>query len=362
MSVNPFKKKSFVGIDIGHHAIKAVQVERSSQGWKISRSGWVKTPDDSVKEGVIIDTQAVGLAIKQLLRESHMSATSANIAVAGGSVIVRTVRIPKMTDATLRKSIKYEASRYVPSSVEDSYIEFEIIGEVDETQMDVLIVAAPKDVVESRMKACQEAGLEVEVVDVEPFCAFRSLLESDPNTPHAGKTVALVDIGSSTTSMSVVSDGVFAMARSLPQGGRTLTDALKNYFKLSEDDAESGKAQLDMRELVQDGVPKENPPLRVVQPHLDDLIREVRRSLNYFQSQMTEGAPGKAVDAVVLSGGGAKMPGLAEYVSHKLGIPATSVGVLDNARFVYAGSGEAGHGLDLAVASGLAMRPANRAA
>lgn len=361
MALNPFKKKSYVGIDIGHHAIKAVQVDKTSGGWKLSRVGWVRTPADAVKEGVIVDTEAVGAALKQCLREAHITATGANIAVAGGSVVVRTVRIPKMTDATLRKSIKYEAGRYVPSSIEDSYIEFEIIGDVDEMQMDVMIVAAPKDVVESRIKACSEAGLEVDIVDVEPFCAYRSLLENEPSSVFAGKTVALVDIGSSTTSMSVVTDGAFAMARSLPQGGRTLTDALKNYFKLSEDDAESGKAQLDIAELAQEAGPKENPPIRVVQPHIDDLIREVRRSLNYFQSQAQEGG-GKAIDAVVLSGGGAKMAGLADYFSHKLGIPATSLGVLDNARFSSSGLGETEHGFDLAVASGLAMRSVGRAA
>ena len=202
MALNPFKKKSYVGIDIGHHAIKAVQVDKTSGGWKLGRVGWVRTPADAVKEGVIVDTEAVGAALKQCLREAHITATGANIAVAGGSVVVRTVRIPKMSDATLRKSIKYEAGRYVPSSIEDSYIEFEIIGDVDEMQMDVMIVAAPKDVVESRIKACAEAGLEVDIVDVEPFCAYRSLLENEPSSVFAGKTVALVDIGSSTTSMS----------------------------------------------------------------------------------------------------------------------------------------------------------------
>ena len=101
--------------------------------------------------------------------------------------------------------------------------------------------------------------------------------------------------------------------------------------------------------------------MRVVQPHIDDLIREVRRSLNYFQSQAQEGG-GKTIDVVVLSGGGAKMPGLAQYFSHKLGIPSESLGVLDNTKFSFAGGGEAGHGLDLAVATGLAMRPVGRAA
>jgi type IV pilus assembly protein PilM len=362
MALNPFGKQSYVGIDIGHFAVKAVQVERVPTGWRITRSGSAATPPDAVKESVVVDPEAVGEVIRQLLRETNINASAANIAVAGGTVVVRNVRIPKMPEATLRKSIKYEAGRYVPNSVEDSYIEFEVIGDVDETQMEVLIVAAPKDVVESRIKACEAAGLEVEAVDVEPFAAYRSLIESDPNHDYSDKTVALVDIGAFTTSMSVISNGVFSMTRSLPQGSHTLTEALKNYFKLSQDDAEAGKAQLDMRELASATGPQENPPLRVVQPHLDDLIREIRRSLNYYQSQQTEGAQGKSVDTVLISGGGSKMTGLAEYVSHKLALPAKCLGVLDNPRFVWAEPEEAGKGLDLAVASGLAMRTESRAA
>jgi type IV pilus assembly protein PilM len=362
MGFSPFGKRSFVGIDIGHHFIKVAQIEKSAGGFKVSKYGEVATPTDAVKESVIIDAPAVGAAIRQALRENDIKANTAIVAVSGGSVIVRPVRIPKMSEATLRKSIKFEAGRYVPSSVEDSFVEFEIIGEVDDTQMDVLIVAAPRDVVESRVKACEAAGLEVDCVDVEPFAAYRALVESDPTSQWHDKTIALIDIGGSSTSMSVVTQGVFAMARSLPQGGQTLTDALKAYFRLSEEDAESGKAQLDLAELVDDATPRENPPLRVVQPHIDDLIREVRRSLNYFQSGGGENAPkSKAVEAIVLSGGGARLPGIADYLGHKLGIPAVSLGLYDNPTFASSAT-EPSKGLELGVVTGLALRPYTKAA
>lgn len=354
--MNLFGKKSYVGIDIGHYGIKVAQVDRVPTGWRIAKLGLIRTPADAVKESVVIDPQAVGVAIKQVLREAGISANMAHIAVSGGSVVVRPVRIPKMTEATLRKSIRFEAGRYVPSSVEDSYIEFEIIGEADETQMDVMIVAAPKDVVESRVKACEFAGLEVDSVDVEPFSVYRSLMESDLNGNWADKTVALVDIGGSSTSVSVVSQGVFAMARTLTQGGHTLTEAIKGYFKLADEDAEAGKAQLDLAELIQEQ-PRENPPLRVVQPHVDDLIREVRRSLNYYQAQGAEGGQAaRTVDAVILSGGGSKMPGMADYFSHKLGMPCISLGVYENNRIIGPVAIEGDPGLELAVVSGLAMR------
>jgi type IV pilus assembly protein PilM len=361
MGINPFAKSSFVGVDIGHHNIKVAQLEKTSSGFRISKFGTCSTPADAVKDGIVVDTASAGVALKQLLRESDIRASSAVVAVSGGSVVVRPARVPKMNEATLRKSIKFEAGRYVPTSAEDSYIEFEIIGDVDEMQMDVLIVAAPRETVESRVAVCQLAGLEVEFVDIEPFAAYRSLIESDPEAQWVNKTIALVDIGGSATNLSVVAGGVFAMARSLPHGGQTLTEALKTYFRLSTEDAESGKAQLDLRELTDDS-PKENPPLRVVQPHIDDLVREIRRSLNYFQSGGAEGGPqGKAVEMVVLCGGGAKLPGIAEYLSHKLGMPAVSVGIYDNTAFAN-WSDDDGKGLELGVVAGLALRPFAKAA
>lgn len=360
MAFTPFGKKSFVGLDLGHHTIKAVQVERSAGGWKITRSGTIPTPEESIRDCVVVDPQIVGAAIKQLLRESEIVASNAIIAVAGGTVVVRNVRIPIMPEATLRKSIKFEAGRYVPSSVEDSHIEFEIIGPVDDNQMDVLVVAAPREIVASRIKACEEAGLTVEVVDVEPFATYRVLVENHPSEEWTGKTVAVVDIGNSTTSMSVVSNGVFAMTRSIQQAGQALTDALKTSFKLSKNDAEAGKAQLDLGELMQEGAPKDNPPLRVVQPLLDDLVREVRRSLNYYQSQQTDGNAPKAVDAVLLAGGGSKMNGIAKYIEHKLGIPTQAVSVRQNPLFYFDETSP--DVADLSVASGLAMRAFQNAA
>lgn len=359
MGVKLMRRKTYVGLDLGHHTIKAVQIEKTAGGWRVARLGCIATPADSIKESVVIDPESVASSIRQLLKDSHIGANSAFVAVAGGAVVVRNVRIPKMPEATLRKSIRFEASRYVPSSVEDSFIEFEIIGDAEDGQMDVLIVAAPKELIDSRVKACALAGLRVEAVDVEPFAAYRCLLEADPNNAWSHKTVAMVDVGAGMTSLSVVKEGMFVMTRTIPNGSRQLTDALKNFFQLSDEDAESGKSQLDVTDLLNE-LPKENPPLRIIQPHVDDLVREIRRSLNYFQSQQGEG--NKAVDGLVISGGGAQLSGLTEYIAKKLGMETASAGVFDNPRFTYAGVEDAGRGLNLSVASGLAMRAFGKAA
>lgn len=362
MSLNIFRAKSYVGLDLGASTIKAVHLEKTSFGWKIDKAIRWPTPKGAIQDGIVTDVDAMSTALREMFREHRLTATSAVIGASGGTVIVRTVNIPNMPEAVLRKSIKFEASRYVPSSIEDSFIEFEVLGQADEDHMSVLIVAAPRDIVESRVKACEAAGIECEIVDVEAFAAYRSLIESESNVSYADSTIAIIDIGSHSSNVSVVHNGAFAMTRTIPQAGSTLTEALKSYFKLSDEDAEQGKTQLDLNLLLQDAKPNENPPLRVIQPFLDDQIREIRRSLNYYQSQQTEAGQGNQVTKLVLCGGGAGLTGFGNYVEQKMGIETSCIGVFDNPRFAYTGGEEAGPGLDLAVASGLAMRPFAKAA
>ncbi|GIK31200.1 MAG: type IV pilus assembly protein PilM [Armatimonadetes bacterium] len=356
MSLSFLRKKSIVGLDMGSSHIRAVELLPAQSGWEIGNMAAIETPADAIRDGVVVDPQSVGMAIRQLLREAHIGSNAANIAVGGGTVVVRTVQMPSMSEATLRKSIKFEAGRYVPSSVEDSYIEFEILGKSEDGQMDVLIVAAPKDVISSRVAACEQAGLEVEAVDVEMFAAYRGLVEVSASNDWRDKTIALVDIGASKTNMSVVRNGRFAMTRSISQGGNLLTEALGSYFKLSNLEAEEGKAQLTIKELIDDGKPKENPPLRVIQPHVDDLVREMRRSLNYYQSQLNDADQGGHVDLILLTGGGSKLRGLDEYMSHKLGVSANTLGAFSGPHMQAPESAETGAGEEWGLAIGLALR------
>lgn len=361
MPLNLFSKEKFIGIDIGHANIKLAQVEPSGGRLRITAMATTATPHGSVGDGIVVDPVAVGAAIKRAMKENGISATTANVAVAGASVVVRTVKMPKMPEATLRKSIRFEAGRYVPSSVEESYIECELIADVDEGQMEVLVVAAPRDLVETRVSAVEAAGLDVEIVDTEAFAVFRTLTELDPSFDAWDKAIGLVDLGDDQTRVSVVDRGKFALTRSIPIGGRALTQALQSYFKLSDTEAEQGKHALDLRPLCQ-SAPMENPPLRVIQPLIDELLREVRRSLNYFQSQQTDQREAHAVSQLYLTGGGSLMKGSNEYFAHKLGLQVVISDPLENPQFMYDGLPFEGAGSFLPVAIGLAVRRPNKAA
>jgi type IV pilus assembly protein PilM len=355
------KRKSVVGLDIGHQTIKAVQVERSGESWRVTRTAIAATPDESVKDNTVVDPVAVASEIRTMLRDADIYANAANIAVSGGSVFMRPILLAPMPEATLRKSIRFEAARYVPGSIDDTLVDFEIIGPAEDGQMSVMLVAAPRDVIDSRVQACVMAGLSVDAVDTEVFALYRALVEADHAFSPQDQTLTIIDVGAMTTTVAVVHGGVFQMTRTIPTGGQALTDSLRSYFRLDQVDAEAGKSQLDLSALIEEAEPQENPPLRVIQPHVDDLIREVRRSINYFQSQQTDGNSHLPIHRVLLTGGGGKMAGLDAYMKSRLDLEVHSLGIYDNPRFVRPDAGTE-PGLELAVATGLAMRAHAKAA
>ena len=350
-------KNSYVGIDIGHMNIRIVQAERTAAGIRVTKIAETETPEDTVRDGLIRDPELVGSAIRQAMKEGHIHAQKAVIAASGGAVFVRSVPFPKMNAQMLRESIRFEASRYVPGSIEDSYVEGEVVGNIGETQMNVLLAAAPRDIVDGRIATCNAAGLDVTVVEIETFAAYRALLESDTAKLSATKTFILVDIGATNTTVSVIERGIYVMHRSMPAAGNTWTDGLKSAFKLEAVDAEAGKRALDLSEILTNSG-KENPPLKVIATQIDELIRELRRSMNYLQTQNqgSEASQNTEIDGMYLCGGGAKLKGLDQYIQSKLGIPVTTIGVFDNPIITQNG-GFTGSGVDLAVATGLAMRP-----
>lgn len=316
-----FGKDSIVGIDIGSSHIKAIELEPAGSGYRLVNAALQVTPLDSCRDGVITNVLDVAQSIKALLRSANIRSTGAVAAISGSQVIVRQVQLPKMSEANLRKSIRFEAAKYVSASMDDSIVEFEILGDVEGTgQMNVMLVAAPKDLVESRVSVLEAAGIEPIAIDVEAFSVIRALIDSDGTNDLSEKTAALVDVGASHTEVNIVSNGTFALTRSIPIAGDSFTNAIKTLTGFSYDDAERLKFEMAMQESIDKLSTQEveSKCWRVVQPLLDELLREIRRSIHYYQSQFPEGTEQASVSHIVLTGGTARMPGMSAYVASKL--------------------------------------------
>ncbi|MDH7601493.1 MAG: type IV pilus assembly protein PilM [Armatimonadota bacterium] len=318
-----FARESVVGIDIGSSMLKVVEAVSTNTGWELLAAAVDQTPPEAIKDGVVKDVHEVAAVVRRMLRDAGIKAVGAVCGISGSQVIVRQVQFPKMPEAVLRKSIRYEAGKFISASVEDSIVEFEIVGDAEEPgQMNVWLVAAPRDMVDSRVAVLEAAGLEPLAVDVEAFALIRSLVELSSTDRFLNETVALVDMGASHTDVNIVSRGEFALTRNIPIAGDSFTNAIKNLTACSFEEAEQAKLEmtsdcpLDQFEAAE----RDNRNWRAVQPLIDELIREIKRSVNFYHSQFPEGDTGSFVSRVVLTGGSSQMAGIDRYMAAKLGI------------------------------------------
>jgi type IV pilus assembly protein PilM len=329
-----FGKETIIGLDIGNANIKAMQVEAHRDSFRVARAAQQRTPTGAVRDGIVIDRDAVAAAIRQMLKAAGISATGAVMAVSGPTVIVRQIRIPKMAEANLMKSARYEASKYISSNVEDSALAFEIIGVCPDEpgQMDVMLVAAPREMVESRVDSIERAGLEAVAIDLESFALMRSVVDCNRRLYEDGGLRALVDMGASHTEVTLLLGTSFALTRSIQISGDTFTDALKNYLRVDAAEAERRKTELDLNVLIQGGEPDMLDSAKAVQSVLDEMLREIRRSVNFYQSQQ-EGGETQPLVEILLAGGSSQMGGLADYITARLGTPSRVADAFESPTF-----------------------------
>ncbi|WP_395088465.1 type IV pilus assembly protein PilM [Armatimonas sp.] len=319
-----FGKEVVIGLDIGSSMIKAVQIEPTRGGFRVVRAAEQKTPQGAVRDGVIISREPIAMAIRQMLEAAGISANAAVLSVSGPSVTVRQIRVPKMNAATLTKSIRYEAGKYISTNIEDAALSFEILGPCDDdpTQMDVMLVGTSRDLVESRVAVAQLAGLEAIAVDIESFAILRAIVDTAPDDFADENLRAIVDIGAAHTEVIILSGPDFALTRSIPISGDTFADALKNQLRIEHSEAELRKQDVDMGALITgEGSPESIELSRIIQTTMDELLREIRRSINYFQSQLADEGVTANLSEILLVGGSAQIRNLAAYMSARLGIP-----------------------------------------
>lgn len=363
-----FAKESMVGIDIGTHSIKAIQIEPHRFGWRVTRAGSIATPEGAVQDGLVNDPGGVAIAIGEMLRSANMAPTTAVVSVAGPMVAVRQVRLPKVPDAQLSRLVRYEAAKHLPNSVDDFAIAHELLGPSldDPRQLEVMLVAAPREAVESRVATLERAGLDIAAVDLEAFSAQRAIVELEAAEYRDQSLRALVDIGASHTEVTLISGNDFVLTRSVPIAGNTFSNALVQQYGLDFKDAELRKQRVDMSVLVTGLGSRDDVELaKIVQVSVDDLLREIRRSIQFFQSQLSETGQAIHLAEILLTGGASQMRGLPEFVAARLGIPSRLVDPMVGSRLLIDAQAEdevQRHGPSFGIALGLALKESDPAA
>ena len=327
-----------IGIDIGSHSIKVVHLAPTRNGYLVNCAGSTPTPAEALKQGVIDDRIAIAEAVRSLLDTLRITTPWVVTAVAGPTVVVRQVRLPVMPEHQLKKSITWEARNHISFPVEDSTVSFQILGNttVDGTpQMDVMLVATPRELVDTRVEALEQAGLEPIAVELEPFALMRAALDLPLHGQESQETVALVAIGGTYTHISIVSNGQFVLSRSVTLAGDSLTAAIASALGVDTAQAEEIKTT-EVKAVTNEEERAQLSPVgqqasRALEPQLEELVREIRRSFAFYDYQQTPGSgSAEGVSRIVLTGGSANLPGLANCLNDQLSMTVDTLDLFGN--------------------------------
>jgi type IV pilus assembly protein PilM len=328
-------KEEIVGVDVGASATKIVHAELTGEGILVRSAFSVDTPDGCMRDGIVVEPLDVGEKIRSKLRDYQVGARTAVASVSGATVTVRPAKVPQMPERALRKSIRYEAARHISTAVDESAVEFEVIQpDAGGGDMEVLLVAAPEAMVNAMVRTAEVAGLDAVAVDLDSFAMYRTLVETNKGFAREGKTVVMLDLGASHTDLQIIAGGRFVLDRTLPICGDSLTRAIEPVTGGDREAAERLKKEVDLAARPAEEGGKDRPEIRAaraVVPLLEEMVREIKRSIQYyFQADATESRGDVTIDQVILGGGGAQLAGLAEFLTAKLETPVSVGNPLDS--------------------------------
>lgn len=309
------KSSTLVGLDISSTAVKLLELSQSGPRFRVEGYAVVALPPHAVVEKNIADVEAVGSAINRAVKVSGTRSRSAAVAVAGSSVITKVITMPaNLTEDELATQIELEADQYIPYPLEEVNLDFEVIGPSEKKPdcVDVLLAASRSENVDVRVAAVELGGLTAKVVDVEAYAmetAFTLLGQQLPDHGN-GKTIAVVDIGATMTTLNVIHDFGIIYTREQVFGGKQLTEEIQRRYGLSYEEAGMAKKQ--------GGLPDNYVP-EVLNPFKEAMVQQVSRSLQFFFSSSQY----NSVDAIVLAGGCATITGIDELIEEKLGTTTT---------------------------------------
>lgn len=304
--------KITVGLDLGLSSIKIVALNKEDKEYKLGSLGSIPAPSP----GILSDNEealiAVSEAIKKLMTATKIDHKEVVAALPESRVFTRVIDdLPYLTDSELQSAIRYAAEEFIPMPLSDVNLNWQILLRSDpkskETKTIVLVVASPKNAVTKYLKVLTEAGLKPKALETEIIAVTRSLVGNNPFSP----TTLIVQLGAATTDFAVVSKGLIWLTRSISTGGIALTRSLAQHFNFVINQAEEYKKVYG---LLEDQL--EGKVFEALKPVTDIILGELRRMIQAFEAKY----PQNPIKRMVLSGGGAKMPGLVVYFANNLGL------------------------------------------
>jgi type IV pilus assembly protein PilM len=307
-----YHERPIFGFDLGTRTAKMIQLRPAGKNMRVLGYGYATFPEDAIVEGIIVDPQEIAAALKPLLKQmtfGHITATRVATSLPVSKVFTRVLELPPMNPTDLGQAVRLEAEQYIPVPLPDLYIDYEVI-EMGQEKQEVLMVAAPRAIVDSYIKLFDLMNLEVAQVDSSLSAATRAIVASTP----LNKPTLVADIGSTSIDLTV-HDKVIRLTDTIAMGGDALTQQMVKDLGIGREQASEikykfgiGPSGLQPKVMASLGAP------------LKKMCDEMRRVMKYYQDR---GEGKRKIEAVIVGGGSASMPGFLEYMAAQINLPVT---------------------------------------
>jgi type IV pilus assembly protein PilM len=312
------KRKNVIGLDIGSSSIKLVELNEGKHGLKLQNLAISPLPQEAIVDGALMDSVTIIDTIRDLIAGSKTKTKDVVTSVSGHSVIVKKINLPLMTEAELEESIQWEAERYIPFDINDVNIDFQIFGSGPENPdvMDVILVAAKKDIINDYVSVIMESGLNPVIIDIDSF-ALENMLAINYEIDKE-ETVAIANVGASVTNINILRNNVSGFTRDIFKGGNQITEEIQRQLHIDYEEAEKikvgSKVDMNSQPVIQN----------LLKTASESLAIEIGNSLDFFQSTTTY----EKISKLYLSGGGSKIKDFDIILQQQIGIPVEVINPL----------------------------------
>jgi type IV pilus assembly protein PilM len=300
--------RNCIGLDIGSSSIKAVQVKAGKRGYQLMAFGMEPLMPQTIVDGTIMDQGAVVEAIKTLWSRLKLKQKDVAIAIAGHSVIIKKIAVPAMSDQELVEQIPIQAEHHIPFAKDDVEIDYHVVNRQNAGgQMELLLVAAKKEVVADYLQVVRDASLSPMVVDVAAF-STQNAFEVN-YTLEAKETAVIVNVGAAISNINIIRQGTSLFTRDVTIGGNAFTEEIQKQLSVSQDEAEAYKVGGSYDE--HGVVPQEVE--RIIEGVAEVMAGEFQRSLDFFLATAAD----TNVSRICLAGGSAKVAALHRAIERR---------------------------------------------
>lgn len=297
-----------IGLDIGYDTLKIVQLNRRANPPKLMAYNAAAIPPKAMTAKDIDHSHEIADIISKTMAQANLHRIRGKYTVSGlpeSRVFTKIIDIPIMSEAEMGHAIPHEASRHIPLPLSDIYLDYQPLNLRNSQGESVLIVAAPKVLVDKYLKILKLAGLELIALETKPIAAGRALIHPQETNPSL-----IIDIGAEATGISVFDQGTIKFTYTIPHGGHTFTKAIANYLSKDFNQAEKIKRQCGISSKCKYG-----DTIKALKPILGDILEEIGNAINFYEKRAK---PARQIDKIRICGGGANTKGLPDYIYNNL--------------------------------------------